>query len=334
MIRILFLISILSITMSNCEGQPKTNGDNESSVVFISDTANNKIDVKINGAHFTSYIYDKSLPKPVLFPLITSSGKTLTRGFPIDPKPGERVDHPHHMGHWFNYGDVNGLDFWNNSDAIPIEKIENYGKIVHSEIVDISEENGSIKTKSEWQTINGDAILEETTVFVFSQKGDTRIIDRRTNLLAITDVSFDDNKEGVFGVRVTRAMELPSKKPAIFVDAQGNPTEVKVLDNTGVNGNYLSSRGLEGNEVWGTRSEWVKLYSSMDDEPVSITIIDHPNNVGYPTYWHARDYGLFSANPLGQKVFSKGEEVLNFSLNNFNLKNLTSLKLLFYEVIF
>ena len=149
------------------------------------------------------------------------------------------------MGHWFNYGDVNGLDFWNNSDAIPKEKIENYGKIVHSEIVDISEENGSIETKSEWQTINGDPILEETTVFVFSQKGDTRIIDRRTNLVAITDVSFDDNKEGVFGVRVTRAMELPSKKPAIFVDAQGNPTEVKVLDNTGVNGNYLSSRGLE-----------------------------------------------------------------------------------------
>ena len=30
----------------------------------------------------------------------------------IEPKTGERIDHPHHMGHWFNYGDVNGLDFW------------------------------------------------------------------------------------------------------------------------------------------------------------------------------------------------------------------------------
>ena len=132
MIRVIFLISILSITMTCCEGQPKTTEDNKSSVVFISDTVNNKIDVKINGALFTSYIYDNSLPKPVLFPLITSSGKTLTRGFPIDPKPGERVDHPHHMGHWFNYGNVNGLDFLNNSDAIPKEKIEKYGKIVHS----------------------------------------------------------------------------------------------------------------------------------------------------------------------------------------------------------
>ena len=315
MIRISFLISLLLINLNYCEGQPNTAEDKKSPVVFISDTVNNKIDVKINGALFTSYIYDKSLPKPVLFPLITSSGKTLTRGFPIDPKPGERVDHPHHMWHWFNYGDVNGLDFWNNSDAIPKEKIKKYGKIVHSEIVNINNEKGSIETKSEWQTINGDPILEENTFFSFSQKDDTRIIERKTILKALTDVSFKDNKEGVFGVRVTRSMELPSKKPAIFLDSQGNPTQVKVLDNTGVNGNYLSSTGLEGNDVWGTRSEWVKLYSKIEDDPVSITILDHPNNVGYPTYWHARGYGLFSANPLGQKVFSKGDEVLNFSLN-------------------
>ena len=81
-------------------------------------------------------------------------------------------------------------------------------------------------------------------------------------------------------------MELPSKKPAIFVDAQGNPTEVKVLDNTGVNGNYLSSEGLEGNDVWGTRAEWVKLYSTIEKEAVSITILDHPDNVGSVSYTH------------------------------------------------
>jgi hypothetical protein len=47
---------------------------------------------------------------------------------------------------------------------------------------------------------------------------------------------------------------------------------------------------------------------------VSITIIDHPKNIGYPTYWHARGYGLFAANPLGQEVFSKGKQKLNFNL--------------------
>ena len=76
--------------MTYCEGQPKTTEDNKSPVVFISDTVNNKIDVKINGALFTSYIYDKSLPKPVLFPLITSSGKTLTRGCLLYTSPSPR----------------------------------------------------------------------------------------------------------------------------------------------------------------------------------------------------------------------------------------------------
>ena len=316
MIRAITLMIILAVAMNSCKGQPKATEGESTSVVFVNDTANQKVDVQLNGSLFTSYHYQASLPKPVLFPLITASGKKLTRGFPIDPQPGERVDHPHHMGHWFNYGDVNGLDFWNNSDAIPEEKLENYGKIVHSEIVKINQEQGSLTTKSSWQSTAGKSLLDETTVFKFSQEGNTRIVDRYTTLTALEDISFKDNKEGVFGVRVTRAMELPAKKPAIFVDAQGNPTEVKVLDNTGVNGNYLSSEGLEGNDVWGTRAEWVKLYSTIKEEPVSITIMDNPNNVGYPTYWHARDYGLFSANPLGQEVFSKGKESLNFSLDN------------------
>ena len=316
MIRAFTLMIILSVAMNSCKGQPKTAEAESASVVFVNDTANQKVDVQLNGTLFTSYHYQASLPKPVLFPLVTASGKTLTRGFPIDPQPGERVDHPHHMGHWFNYGDVNGLDFWNNSDAIPKEKLEDYGKIVHNEIVKINQEQGSLTTKSSWQSTAGESMLDETTVFKFSQEGNTRIVDRYTTLTALQDISFKDNKEGVFGVRVTRAMELPAKKPAIFVDAQGNPTEVKVLDNTGVNGNYLSSEGLEGNDVWGTRAEWVKLYSTIKEEPVSITIMDNPTNVGYPTYWHARDYGLFSANPLGQEVFSKGKEALNFSLQN------------------
>jgi hypothetical protein len=50
-----------------------------------------------------------------LYPLIADGGITVTRGYPLEPRPGERVDHPHHAGLWFNYGEVNGFDFWNNS---------------------------------------------------------------------------------------------------------------------------------------------------------------------------------------------------------------------------
>ena len=45
-----------------------------------------------------------------------------------------------------------------------------------------------------------------------------------------------------------------------------------------------------------------------------MALVDHPDNPGAPTYWHARGYGLFAANPLGQAVFSNGREALNFTL--------------------
>ena len=47
---------------------------------------------------------------------------------------------------------------------------------------------------------------------------------------------------------------------------------------------------------------------------MTIAILDHPANPGFPTYWHARGYGLFAANPLGQKALSNGKETLNFAL--------------------
>jgi hypothetical protein len=43
-------------------------------------------------------------------------------------------------------------------------------------------------------------------------------------------------------------------------------------------------------------------------------MVDHPKNPGYPTYWHARGYGLFAANPLGQAALSNGKETLNYRL--------------------
>jgi hypothetical protein len=52
------------------------------------------------------------------------------------PSPGERVDHPHHVGLWFNHGDVNGFDFWNNSYDIPADRQPKMGTIHHRRIVE------------------------------------------------------------------------------------------------------------------------------------------------------------------------------------------------------
>ncbi len=276
-----------------------------------------RVDVTIDGKPFTSYIYPDSIKKPVLYPLRTASGTFVTRGFPLDPRPGERVDHPHHVGLWFNHGDVNGLDFWNNSDAIPAARAPKMGTIRHSKVLEVKNgaDRGELAVAMDWLQPDGTALLREQTRFVFSSGPNVRRIDRLTTLTAVDKrVVFKDNKEGMIGLRVARALEQPADKPEIFTDASGQATKVAVLDNAGVTGQYLSSEGLKGDAVWGTRGRWCLLTGKIEAEPIGIAILDHPTNPNAPTYWHARGYGLFAANPLGRKVFKSDQEELVLTL--------------------
>jgi hypothetical protein len=279
--------------------------------------AEKKVDVMVDGKLFTAYIYPDNIKKPVLWPVMSPAGNMLTRSFPLINKEGDRSDHPHHVGIWLNYGDVNGLDFWNNSEARSLETRDRYGTIYHRSIDKTKSGKGTavLVTSSDWESPDQTKMLEEQTSFKFIAFENMRIIDRITTLKAIIDeVNFTDNKEGMFAIRVARELELPSDKPTKLVDSHGVVTRVEKMDNTFVKGNYRSAEGVEGKEVWGTRCRWMKLSSEIKGEQVALVIIDHPSNVGYPTYWHARDYGLFAANTLGQKIFSDGENELNFSL--------------------
>jgi hypothetical protein len=286
-------------------------------VKFIKKDKEKKVDVMVGGKFFTSYVYSDSIDKPVLYPLTTSSGVLLTRGFPLNPRPHERTDHPHHVGLWFNYGDVNGLDFWNNSYAIKPADKPKYGSIRHRQIVKAEDgkDKGTLVVASDWVDHTGKVLLKETTTFVFSGSNGNRTIERTAVLTAQDDkVTFKDNKEGMLGIRVCRELEIPSEKAEIYTDAQGNPTTVATLNNEGVTGNYLTSAGKTGNDAWGTRGNWCLMYGKKEGTPVSIAIIDRASNPGYPTYWHARGYGLFAANTLGQEALSGGKEKLNFAL--------------------
>jgi len=267
-----------------------------------------RVDITIDGKPFTSYIWPSTLKKPVLYPIRTAKGALVTRGFPLDPRPGERVDHPHHVGLWLNHGNVNGLDFWNNSDAIPAEQAPKMGTIFHRRIVEAKSgaDKGTLTVETAWMAPGDKQLLKETTTFTFRGGADSRTIDRVTTLTALDEkVVFKDSKEAFFGMRVTRALEQPADKAEVFTDASGKATAVPVLDNTGVTGKYVSSEGKEGDAVWSTRGKWTMLGGSIDGEAVTLAILDHPSNPGYPTHWHARGYGLFAANPLGDKELNE-----------------------------
>src|SRR5215475_9476602 len=131
-VRISFLTIVLFAAL-NC--LLATSFAQKHGVSIVNNETLRRVDVLVDGQPFTSYIWPETLTKPVLYPLRTAQGTIVTRGFPLDPRPGERVDHPHHIGLWLNYGSVNGVDFWNNSTAIKPEDAAKMGNVVQRAVV-------------------------------------------------------------------------------------------------------------------------------------------------------------------------------------------------------
>ena len=285
-----------------------------------------RVDITFDGAPFTSYLWQTNQRKPVLYPLIAPDGTTVTRGYPFAPLPGERTDHPHHAGLWFNYGNANGFDFWNNSDAIKPADRPKYGTITHDKIISSKSgrNSGELTTESTW--IAGDTaagntkpILTQTTHYVFSKLNiggkPARAIDMIVTLKAITPVTFNDDKEGLLGIRVAHFLESPTEKGGTFTDANGVATKVDSTGNAGATGVYRTSAGITGDAVWSTRGDWCILTgNTSDNKPETIAILSHPTNPGSPPYWHARGYGLFAVNPLGAHIFDPKAPAFNFTL--------------------
>jgi hypothetical protein len=291
-----------------------------SGVQVVADEAHRRVDITIDGQPFTSYLWPTSLKKPVLYPLITDEGITVTRGYPLEPRPHERVDHPHHAGMWFNYGNVNGFDFWNNSDAIKPEDRSKMGTILETKIVSTKSgaDHGELVVESVWMTGKGDPILDQSTHYIFSHRPHERVIDQIITLKALDRAVFNDDKEGVLGIRVAHWLESPDEKGGVFLDANGRPTKVDAADTAGATGVYLTSEGVKGGAVWSTRGRWCSLTGRTSDQnqdhTVTIAILDHPLNPGFPTYWHARGYGLFAANPLGRSIFDPKQPAFNYTV--------------------
>lgn len=287
-----------------------------SAVMVIPDATKQKIAITIGGKPFTEFIFTDTMEKPFLYPIYAPNGETITRGFPWNPQPNDPTDHPHHIGLWFNYESVNGLDFWNNSFAIAPEKKKQYGWIRTEKIIKTeSGKEGKLVYAANWTDQEKNILLKEETSYIFSVAANgARVIDRSTKLTAVQDVSMPDVKDGMLGLRVAHELELPVKQTKEYKDDKGNITKVPAIKDASVTGNYITSEGKEGDAAWGTRGSWCMLYGKKGNDTISIVMIDHPGNPGYPTYWHARNYGLFALNPLGQKVFSEGKQTLNYKL--------------------
>ena len=245
--------------------------------------------VSVAGKPFTTFNYGADANKPFLAPVRSASGKIVTRGFPMENLPGESRDHLHHRGLWFSYDDVNGVKFWEND---PSYTKGNMGKIVvrEAEWKD-GGKTGALNTTLDWKNDKGQTLLVENRDMTFGGDDKLRTIDFHITLTAAEDVTFGDTKEGAFAIRLVEP--FTERKGGKMVDADGRA-------------------GMKN--VWGKRSNWVDYTAELDGEQLGVAIFDHPANPRHPTYWHARDYGLFALNPFGRKAFDPAQEESQWKL--------------------
>lgn len=239
------------------------------------------IEIKMDGKPFSTFYFGTDSRKPYLHPLRTSDGRIITRSWPMEDLPGESHDHPHHKGLWITHGDVNGYDFWANNAELP--KQEKLGRVnlVKINSVKASGNEGTIDSTFNWVTPEGQKLLEESRKMTFREAGENRIIDFDVTLKALEKTTFGDTKEGMFAIRLVDTMTEKAK-----------------------GGQLVSSTGATGMaNVWGKAFPWVDYSGTVAGKPAGIAIFDHPGNPKHPTYWHARDYGLFAANIFGEHDF-------------------------------
>ena len=246
-----------------------------------------RVRVEIDGRLFTEYIF-KGASRPYCYPVLAADGTPLSRDFPMGDTPGEDRDHPHHRALMFAHGDANKIDFWNEGTAggtLP------KGSTVHDGLIETSSGLvGVLRTRNRWVAPDGRLIATDETTIRFHGAATTRMLDYEVTIHALPDAPLvmGDSKEGAMSIRVAQWMTLPHKYEG--------------KDLPGV-GHLLNAAGDRDGAAWGKRADWCDYYASHAGQTYGIALFDHPKNLRHPTWWHARDYGLFAANPFGQSQF-------------------------------
>jgi hypothetical protein len=218
-----------------------------------------------DGRELTRLIFDSSLKRPFLYPIIGPGGRSLTRmGHPRDPN-----SHSHHNSVWISHNMVGGVDFWGDGGK---------GRIVQRRIVrfEDSDEEALTQTENDWLGEGDKLLLKETRsirVRPLAEKQWLLVIDLQL-VPPAGEITLGKTPFGFLGVRMAKT--------------------IGVHDGGGTIRN--SAGGVNEKEVFWKPAKWVD-YSGPIARGVSegIALLDHPSNPNHPATFHVRDDGWMGA---------------------------------------
>jgi len=251
-----------------------------------------RIDVLFGTSLVASYRFGAELDKPIPLPIYSPSGFMITRGWPVLQIDGETQDHKHHKGLWFAYRKVNDEDFWLETAS------EAHIKHIRTTKAQTRENTAVISTAAKWIARDGTTLLEEKRDMTFTAATNQYTIDFDITLTALDEkIVFTDHKDGLFAIQLADWLR-ESTAAAKYLNSNGDDSAEK---------------------IWGKRAKWVRVQGQKNNRTVGIAVFCHPAGFGFPAYWHVRNYGLVSANPLGRFVFESTRKVENPEYCNLTL---------------
>lgn len=238
-----------------------------------------RVEVTLGGKPLTTFHGNAKWDKPFLYPIRTASGLVISRGYPVEPRPGETQDHDWHRGLWYGHGDVNGEDFWREKPDKSTSRL-----VLASPPKTTSD---SLETTLSMMTPKGKRMGTVRERYGFAQDGANVLIDTTITIAADAGepLRFGDTDDGGFAFRLSD--EFRQDRGAELMNADG----------------------LTGTEaIWGKPARWVKYSATVSGKRAGLAVLDHPRNLRHPSRWHARGYSLSAANPFALGSFTKDKK--------------------------
>lgn len=221
-----------------------------------------KIEFRVNGNLFTSYIMSDYEKYPFFFPVNGPSNASVTSM--------RNANYPHHSSLFFGCDKVNGGNYWQ-------EGLKD-GQII-SLRADILETGGSkavIENECIWRRPGADAPVKDKRKITVSVPAEGKIqLDFDVVMEMLMDVTIEKTNHSLFSGRMDP--DLAVINGGTMINAEGETSE----------------KG-----TFGKRSAWIDFYGNRQGKTEGMAIIQHPSNNWFPAPWFTRDYGFFSPTPM------------------------------------
>ena len=266
---LIFFIFSSYIMVSVASAQPK----------ITAEKVGDKIEFRVNGNLFTSYIMSDFEKYPFFFPVNGPSNASVTSM--------RNANYPHHSSLFFGCDRVNGGNYW--QEAIKDGQIIS----LRADIIETGGNKAVIENECIWRRPGADAPIKDKRKITVSVPAEGKFqLDFDVTMEMLMDVTIEKTNHSLFSGRMDA--DLAVINGGTMINADGETSE----------------KG-----TFGKRSAWIDFYGARQGKTEGMAIIQHPSNNWFPAPWFTRDYGFFSPTPMywpsddKYTVLKKGEQI-------------------------